>query len=218
MAAATATAEDAPAPKKGPSMIMQIVLLLVLTLAAAGGGFFSGGMLRGEMPPPPAADADASAGADAGGGHGAPAAGGHGASAGGGHGEQAGGHGEAGGGHGDAAAEGGHGDAAAEGGHGAAPAATTTLFNLAPITTNLAAPSDIWARMEVTVQFDVPPVDPTIVDMIHQDLLSFMRTVKMHQIEGASGIQHLKADLEDRASVRTGGHVKHVFIRTLLFE
>lgn len=197
-------------------MIMQIVLLLVLTLAAAGGGFFSGGMLRGEVPPPPAADADASAGADASGGHGAPAAsGGHGAPAAGGHGESSGG------GHGEAADAkgGGHGDAAAEGGHGAAPAAaTTTLFNLAPITTNLAAPSDIWARMEVTVQFDAPPADPTIVDMIHQDLLSFMRTVKMHQIEGASGILHLKADLEDRASVRSDGHVKHVFIRTLLFE
>lgn len=215
MAAAAITADaEAPAPKKGPSIVVQAVLLLVLTGAAAGGGWFSGGMLKGEVPPPPAADASAdasaAAGADAGGGHGAPAAGGHG--------ESSGGHGEkAGGGHGEAA--GGHGDAAAEGGHGAAPGgATTTLFNLAPITTNLAAPSDIWARMEVTVQFDVPPTDPTIVDMIHQDLLSFMRTVKMHQIEGASGILHLKADLEDRASVRSDGHVKHVFIRTLLFE
>ena len=45
-----------------------------------------------------------------------------------------------------------------------------------------------------------------------------MRTVKLHQIEGASGFQHLKADLEERAAIRSDGHVKQVLIRTLLFE
>ena len=57
-----------------------------------------------------------------------------------------------------------------------------------------------------------------MADAIHQDLLAFVRTVKMHQIEGASGFQHLKADLGERASIRSGGHAKAVLIRTLLFE
>ena len=63
-----------------------------------------------------------------------------------------------------------------------------------------------------------PPADPGLADAIHQDLLAFVRTVKMHQIEGASGFQHLKADLAERASIRSDGHVKAVLIRTLLFE
>jgi flagellar FliL protein len=91
------------------------------------------------------------------------------------------------------------------------------LVDLAPITTNLAAPADVWVRMEAAVIFDAP--QPTEMnEAIHQDILAFLRTVKMHQIEGASGYQHLKADLQERASIRSGGHAKDILIRTLLFE
>jgi flagellar FliL protein len=98
-------------------------------------------------------------------------------------------------------------------------AATTgpTLVELASITTNLAAPSDVWVRMDASVLFDAPqPIQVT--EAIQQDLLAFMRTVKMHQVEGASGFLHLKADLRERASIRSDGHAKDVLIRTLLFE
>jgi flagellar FliL protein len=40
----------------------------------------------------------------------------------------------------------------------------------------------------------------------------------MHQVEGASGFLHLKADLQERAAMRGDGHVKDVLIRTLLYE
>ncbi len=195
---------EAPAPKQGPSIVIQAAMLLVLTIAALGVGWFAGGYLKGEAgPAAPAAgtgaEAEGEAAAD---GHGAPAA----AS---GHGDAAAGDGHGGG--------DGHGEAAAEGEEGQ-PGPTTTLFNLPPITTNLSAPSDVWARMEVAILFDTPPADLNIIEIIHQDILGFMRTVKMHQIEGASGILHLKADLDERAAIRSDGHVKGVFIRTLLFE
>lgn len=88
---------------------------------------------------------------------------------------------------------------------------------LPSITTNLASPSDIWVRMELAIVYDGPP-DPVTTEAIHQDLLAFMRTVKMHQIEGASGFQHLRADIEDRIRTRSEGKVTRVLIRTLLFE
>jgi flagellar FliL protein len=204
--AKAAAAEAAPA-KKGPSIVVQIVLLLVLVGVGLGGGWFVGGYLKGQVPPAaPAAAGEAKTDGEAAAGHGEATAGGHG-DAGGGHG---------GGGHGEEAAAGGHGEAAV--GADGAPVPTQTLFELAPITTNLAAPNDVWARLEVAIEFDTPPTDESIVEIVHQDLLSYLRTVKMHQLEGASGIQHLRADLEDRASVRTEGRVKGVFIRTLLFE
>jgi flagellar FliL protein len=118
------------------------------------------------------------------------------------------GHGTEAGGHGEAKDE--HGDAKAAG--------NPLLLDLPPIMTNIAAPSDIWLRVELSVIFDEPPTDPGMADAIHQDLLAFVRTVKMHQIEGASGFQHLKADLGERASIRSGGHAKEILIRTLLFE
>jgi len=118
------------------------------------------------------------------------------------------GHGTDAGGHGGAKDE--HGDAEAAG--------NPLLLDLPPIMTNIAAPSDVWLRVELSVVFDEAPTDPGMADAIHQDLLAFVRTVKMHQIEGASGFQHLKADLGERASIRSGGHAKEILIRTLLFE
>jgi flagellar protein FliL len=118
--------------------------------------------------------------------------------------------------HGAEAKADGHGGAKGE--HGEAASGNPLLLDLPPIMTNIAAPSDIWLRVELSVVFDEPPQDPGLADAIHQDLLAFVRTVKMHQIEGASGFQHLKADLGERASIRSGGHAKSILIRTLLFE
>ncbi|RUX19837.1 flagellar basal body-associated FliL family protein [Mesorhizobium sp. M2A.F.Ca.ET.042.01.1.1] len=92
-----------------------------------------------------------------------------------------------------------------------------TLAQLAPITTNLASPSDVWIRLEASVLYDAPQ-PPEVTEQIHQDLLAFVRTIKLHQIEGASGYQHLKADLDERAALRSGGHVKQVLVRTMLLE
>ncbi|MBZ9978965.1 flagellar basal body-associated FliL family protein [Mesorhizobium sp. BR-1-1-10] len=92
-----------------------------------------------------------------------------------------------------------------------------TLVALAPITTNIASPTDTWIRMEVSVVYDAPQ-PPAMAEDVQQDLLAFVRTLKMHQIEGASGYQHLKADLDERASIRSQGHVKQVLVRTLLLE
>lgn len=97
------------------------------------------------------------------------------------------------------------------------PGTGLTVAELPSITTNLAAPMETWVRMDVSLLLDAPLPAETI-ETIHQDLLTFMRTVKMHQVEGASGFLHLKADLQERASMRGDGHVKDVLIRTLLFE
>jgi flagellar protein FliL len=97
------------------------------------------------------------------------------------------------------------------------PVESRVVIPLASITTNLAAPEAIWVRLEASVVLDEPQ-SPELIETIHQDLLAYLRTVKLHQVEGASGFQHLKADLEERAKIRSGGHVKQFLIRTLLFE
>ncbi|MDN5926532.1 MAG: flagellar basal body-associated FliL family protein [Hyphomicrobiales bacterium] len=100
------------------------------------------------------------------------------------------------------------------------PAATGGEPGVLPIeaiTTNLAAPSNVWVRMELSLVFDGDP-DTAVAEQIHQDFLAFMRTVKLPQVEGASGFQHLKEDLEERARLRSHGRVTNILIRTLLFE
>jgi flagellar FliL protein len=97
------------------------------------------------------------------------------------------------------------------------PNAGPLLVQLASITTNLASPSTVWVRLDASVVLDQPqPAE--LVEAVHQDLLAYLRTLKLHQLEGASGYQHLKADLKERAAIRSDGHVKDVLIRTLLFE
>jgi len=115
-----------------------------------------------------------------------------------------------------APAAGGHGEAKKDG-HGEEASASDTIIPIAAITTNIAAPSDVWVRMEVSIVLDEPqPAE--LPGIIQQDLLAYIRTVKMHEIEGASGFRHLKENIEERARVRSDGHVKQVLIRTLLFE
>jgi len=103
-------------------------------------------------------------------------------------------------------------------GHDAAPVpGADLLVAMAPMTTNLAAPSQIWVRLEASLVLDAPQ-PPELIEAVHQDLFAYLRTVKMHQIEGASGYKHLKADLDERARIRSAGHVTQVLVRTLLFE
>lgn len=96
-------------------------------------------------------------------------------------------------------------------------AADLGVVYLEPLTTNLAGPTGTWVRMELALVFD-GEADGAMAFQIQQDVLDYLRTVKIHQIEGASGFRHLKTDLEERAALRSEGKVRSVLIRTLLFE
>lgn len=126
------------------------------------------------------------------------------------------------GGHGDTAPAdaGGHGEEAPAGGHGeeeAAPPGALVTMELPSIITNLAAPSETWIRLELAVRFVGTPT-PQLLEDIHQDLLAFVRTMRLEQIEGPSGFLHFKSDLAERASIRSGGAARAVLIKVLLFE
>ncbi len=88
---------------------------------------------------------------------------------------------------------------------------------LEPITTNLAYPTENWIRLEVALAFKGPPELPLAED-IHQDILAYMRTVSLQQIEGPRGFQYLKDDLEERVDLRSQGKVAKVMLRTFVIE
>lgn len=91
------------------------------------------------------------------------------------------------------------------------------IVHIDPITTNLGTPADMWIRLELSLVFTGEP-DVAMAELIHQDLLAYLRTIKVHQIQGASGFQHLKADLSERAQIRSDGVVREVLVRTMLVE
>ncbi len=95
--------------------------------------------------------------------------------------------------------------------------AAPEIVTLSPITTNLSFPSDSWVRLEIALVFK-DEVDLNLAEAIHQDLLSYMRTVSLQQIEGARGFQHLRDDLSERATIRSEGRVSNLLFRTFLIE
>lgn len=95
--------------------------------------------------------------------------------------------------------------------------AAPVLVTIDPITINLAEPRDVWLRTELKLLIEAGS-DPVMPMVIHQDLVAYLRTLKLRQIEGPSGFQHVKADLLERANIRANGKVKDVLVSTFLFE
>ncbi len=96
----------------------------------------------------------------------------------------------------------------------------THLKALAPIVTNLGEPSDVWIRIESSIIFDDEAIaaDDVLAGEIGEDILTYLRTVSLSQIEGPSGMQHLREDLAERARIRSQDRVKELVIQTLVVE
>ncbi|HEY8007080.1 MAG TPA: flagellar basal body-associated FliL family protein [Methylocella sp.] len=96
----------------------------------------------------------------------------------------------------------------------------TLVRELPPIIANLAEPSDSWVRVQASIVFDMKtvPKPDLLAAEIAQDLLGFLRTLSLAQIGGASGLQHLREDLNERASTRSGGLVRELIVQTLVVQ
>jgi flagellar FliL protein len=94
------------------------------------------------------------------------------------------------------------------------------LLKLAPVITNLAKPSSSWARVEASLIFNEVRQDETgvIAAQIGQDIVAYMRTMSLPQLEGARGLQYLREDLNERANLRSSGKVKELIIETLVVQ
>lgn len=96
----------------------------------------------------------------------------------------------------------------------------TSLRELPPVIANLAEPSDAWVRVQASIVFDgkAVPKPELVAAEIAEDMLGFMRTLSVAQIGGASGLQHLREDLNERASIRSKGLVRELIIQTLVVQ
>jgi flagellar protein FliL len=100
------------------------------------------------------------------------------------------------------------------------PASKLTIRMLQPITTNLANPTTTWIRLEAAalIKQDLGTESDLILTKLTEDITAFMRTVPLAQIEGPSGFQNLREDLNDRVRVRSQGKVTELLIQALVVE
>ncbi|HLH10777.1 MAG TPA: flagellar basal body-associated FliL family protein [Methylovirgula sp.] len=101
-----------------------------------------------------------------------------------------------------------------------AAASKTRLIDLPPVITNLADPVDSWVRLQASIVIDDEPSrKPELMAAeIANDILGFMKTVTVSEIGGASGLQHLREDLTERAEIRSQGRVHELIIQTLVVQ
>ena len=96
----------------------------------------------------------------------------------------------------------------------------TVVRSLDAVVTNLASPSSTWVRLEASMVFKNGALkNPEVTGAeIRQDMLAYLRTVNIAQLEGPSALQHLLEDLDERAAVRTNGSVSELVIQTLVLQ
>lgn len=94
---------------------------------------------------------------------------------------------------------------------------SSSIVPLEAVVTNLADPSDVWVRAEFSLMFIEPP-EVGLPEEIQADFVSHLRTVRLQNLEGSSGFQHLIADLNDLAMLRSENKVSRVLVRAFLVE
>ncbi|MGU3358994.1 flagellar basal body-associated protein FliL [Methylobacterium sp. M6A4_1b] len=94
------------------------------------------------------------------------------------------------------------------------------LRSVGSVVTNLADTNDAWVRLESSVVFktgSVPNPDVALAE-IRSDIVAYLRTVSLKQLEGASGLQHLREDLNERVALRTKGQVRELIVEMLVVQ
>jgi flagellar FliL protein len=94
---------------------------------------------------------------------------------------------------------------------------SASLKPLPPIVTNLASPKETWIRVEASIVVGSDGSD-ALAAAIAEDMIAYLRTVSLAQIEGPSGFLHLREDLNDRARIRSGGKVRELVVQGLVLE
>ena len=91
---------------------------------------------------------------------------------------------------------------------------------LPPLVVNLADPPETRVRLQVAIVFSKKAVETpsVLVARINDDFVAFMKTLSIGQLQGASGLQALREDLNERAATRSDGKVREVVIETLVVQ
>lgn len=96
----------------------------------------------------------------------------------------------------------------------------TAIQEIPPVITNLSGPDGSWVRIQASIVFDrelLKKPEATAAE-IGDDIMGFMRTLTPSQISGASGLQHLHEDLNERAAIRSGGRVRELILQSVVVQ
>ena len=96
----------------------------------------------------------------------------------------------------------------------------TSLFRLEPIITNLRYPRETFIRADISLVLDEPDeaARTRLAAEVSGDIMAYLRTIDLARLEGASGLQFLREDLSERATIRSEGRVRELILETLVVQ
>lgn len=220
MADAKKPAKDEKDGGKKPSLIMGLVVPLVLVTAVGMGGGYAGYSFFGGDGAPAKKPDGAAPEAAAAGEHGAKAEKGAKSE------HKAEGKKDAKDGHGEATPEE---QAAAEADAEANPPmedeppadmAEIETHDFPPVVTNIADPSTVWVRLEgqLKIKKGGEKKPEAVAASASQQMLAYLRTVKLADLQGSAGLYALVEDLDDVVRAASGGQAQGVMITGLIVE
>lgn len=99
-------------------------------------------------------------------------------------------------------------------------AATLRAIDLPPVLASIGDAKKAWVRMELkALSADKPSKDEAVLMLkISQDILAYVRTLKVRDIQSASGFYLLRSNLEEIARIRSNGTVTGIAIQGFVVE
>ncbi len=99
-------------------------------------------------------------------------------------------------------------------------AGNTMMQAMKPVVVNLASPTNTWVRVEAAFVFKNGALaNPALTEaQMREDLMAYLRTITLAQLEGPSALQQLREDVNERARVRSEGRVDELIIETLVVQ
>lgn len=91
---------------------------------------------------------------------------------------------------------------------------------LEPMIVNMGSAAGRWLRLEGSVAFAQPIKEgrEALVAQLNEDLMGYLRSASLAQVESASSLEFLRDDLTEIVQLRTKGRAKRFVLRTLVIE
>ena len=90
---------------------------------------------------------------------------------------------------------------------------------LAPIITNLGNPSDVYARLEAAIVLEPNTHNSAaLAAKVTDDIVVYLRTVSITELQGPTGFQYFREDLKRRAIQQGAGKIRDLFLIAFVVE
>lgn len=90
---------------------------------------------------------------------------------------------------------------------------------IAPIVTNLGNPSTQFVRLQAAIVIEPDTKDgAALAAKVGDDLVAYLRTVSLGEIQGPTGFQYFREDLKRRALLLGGGKIRDFLLTAFVVE